>query len=115
MMDAGCYCAHALRFFPGCHLPLVVSAEAHDVLPGGVDTCMAAAVQYPGGSSISSSTSSSSSSSTSSSGGGSGKGLMGGGGSGSVDVLSGAVGRLRASLKWEGMMPTTHFTAVGSR
>jgi hypothetical protein len=28
MMDAGCYCAHTLRFFPGCSRPHVTSATA---------------------------------------------------------------------------------------
>lgn len=46
MMDAGCYCAHALRFFPGLQ-PSVQSAAAQGVLHGFIDQEMVASVKYP--------------------------------------------------------------------
>lgn len=44
----GCYCAHALRFFPGAEPVRVVSASAKGVL-NGCDTGMVARVEYAGG------------------------------------------------------------------
>ncbi|KAI8464650.1 MAG: hypothetical protein J3K34DRAFT_526024 [Monoraphidium minutum] len=50
MMDAGCYCAAALRFFPGLQPTAVTSASAKGIL-GGCDTGMEARLAYggPGG------------------------------------------------------------------
>jgi predicted dehydrogenase len=48
MMDAGCYCAHTLRFFPGCSRPKVVSATAGKLVDNGrVDGHMTAVISYP--------------------------------------------------------------------
>ncbi len=46
-MDAGCYCAHALRFFPGVQRPRVLQATASKLLDGGrVDGAVSATVAY---------------------------------------------------------------------
>jgi len=48
MMDAGCYCAHTLRFFPGCSQPQVVRATAEKLVDDGqVDGRMTAQLRYP--------------------------------------------------------------------
>lgn len=48
MMDAGCYCAHTLRFFPGCSRPKVISATAEKLCDDGrVDGRMTASISYP--------------------------------------------------------------------
>eukprot|EP00879_Flechtneria_rotunda_P025377 GHRR01026964.1.p1 GENE.GHRR01026964.1~~GHRR01026964.1.p1 ORF type:complete len:383 (+),score=104.82 GHRR01026964.1:302-1450(+) len=48
MMDAGCYCAHTLRFFPGCSRPKVRAAHAEKLVDyGRVDGHMSAELSYP--------------------------------------------------------------------
>jgi hypothetical protein len=83
MMDAGCYCAHTLRHFPGVTRPRVTSATAPQVLPGGIDVEMLAEVEYPAAA------------------------------GGSTAVAAGAKGQLRASLKAPGVWPVTQFRATG--
>lgn len=86
-MDAGCYCAHTLRFFPGCSRPKVVTAQASKLMDEGrVDGRMTAVLSYP----------------------------LGCGGSSGV-LGAAAVGRLEADLKHSGLWPRTRFTAVGTK
>eukprot|EP00879_Flechtneria_rotunda_P032865 GHRR01036284.1.p1 GENE.GHRR01036284.1~~GHRR01036284.1.p1 ORF type:complete len:124 (-),score=23.81 GHRR01036284.1:510-881(-) len=48
LMDAGCYCAHTLRFFPGCSRPKVRAAHAEKLVDyGRVDGHMSAELSYP--------------------------------------------------------------------
>ncbi|KAF8060547.1 D-xylose 1-dehydrogenase NADP(+) 2 [Scenedesmus sp. PABB004] len=87
MMDAGCYCAHALRFFPGCSRPTVTAAQASKLMDGGlVDGAMAATLAYP-------------------------RPRRGGGGA----LGAGAVGRLEADLRHPGLWPRTRFVARGTK
>uniref|UniRef100_A0A383VUP1 D-xylose 1-dehydrogenase (NADP(+), D-xylono-1,5-lactone-forming) n=2 Tax=Tetradesmus obliquus TaxID=3088 RepID=A0A383VUP1_TETOB len=89
MMDAGCYCAHTLRFFPGCSRPHVTSATAGKLMDGGaVDGRMQATLAYPKGSSSSSSSSSA--------------------------LGAAAVGKLEADLRHKGLWPRTRFVATGT-
>lgn len=89
-MDAGCYCAHSLRFFPGCSRPRVLDAAASKLVDGRqIDGRMTATLTYPCGSSSS---------------------------SGSAGALAaGAVGVMEADLRHEGLWPTTHFIATGTK
>jgi hypothetical protein len=51
MMDAGCYCAHALRYFAGMQ-PQVINAAAQGVFSGMIDKGMKASKRkqaIPGG------------------------------------------------------------------
>ncbi|KAF6253993.1 hypothetical protein COO60DRAFT_364191 [Scenedesmus sp. NREL 46B-D3] len=87
MMDAGCYCAHTLRFFPGCSRPLVTSATAGNLMDAGaVDGRMQASLSYPAGSCGSS-------------------GVLG----------AAAVGHLEADLRHKGLWPRTRFIATGTQ
>lgn len=91
MMDAGCYCAHTLRFFPGCSRPRVVDARASKLVDGGrVDGRMTATLSYPA------------------------SGAKGSGGGGGV-LGAATVGRLAADLRHDGLWPRTRFAAVGTK
>lgn len=99
----GCYCAHALRFFPGQEPSEVLSAAAKGTI-NGCDTGMEAQVAYGG----------------SGSGGGSAAGASGGSNGGSGACGRGGVGRrlvgsLEAELRHKGLFPVTTFTAEGTR
>eukprot|EP00775_Hariotina_reticulata_P008090 gene8090-8283_t len=85
MMDAGCYCAHTLRFFPGCSRPKVAWATAEKLVDDGrVDGRMTAQLQYP----------------SSSKGAG---------------LTAGTVGQLEADLRHTELWPRTHFAAEGTK
>ncbi|GBF99789.1 16S rRNA (cytosine(1402)-N(4))-methyltransferase [Raphidocelis subcapitata] len=91
MMDAGCYCAHALRFFPGLEPSAVLAASPKGAPVNGCDAGMVASVAY---------------------GPDPAAAAAGGGGAGPSPRL---VGHLDADLRSDALLPVTTLTAEGTR